>query len=274
MVELTKNMLKKMTKNQLGELINSMEMPVRGSPSQPDAPGDIDKKLKEDIENNRMVLMKKMVRLYIDVCGQDDDSQYDLANKMSSLLQRKIATYSNDIGLKTGSFHPLDKTPNYYEYKKLLDNLTEKKKNSENCEKLLEEMSEKYHKIPYEEQEMLRKEGISYPLECEEPKELPPTRFKVGQIIKSEPDIWEILEIKKKDTKMRIKVLEKGEDKRGSIGSYLNKGGQYTLYRHKWDVGYGSETWEIPPEKMKRSDSQVLLIWFSDDSEPCIDLDS
>ena len=219
-------------------------------------------------------LIKNRVRLYIDVCGRDTDDPYDLSNKMNDLLQRKIATYSNDVGLRMGSFHPLEKTSLYYKYKDLSQKVLKRKENSEDYDELLSEMKEMYYNIPQKERELLHKEGISYPSEYEKPKDIPPTRFKVGQIVESGPDVWEIKEIKRRDTKMRIKVLEKGPDIIGSIGSYLNKGRQYTLRRHEWDVGYGSETWEIPPEKMKRDTSQVLLIWFDDHEYPCIDLDS
>lgn len=216
---------------------------------------------------------KKMTRLYIDVYGKDTDNPYDLAIKMGDLLQRKIATYSNDVGLRMGNFHPLERTELFKEYIDLFNKIEEEIVKSEAGQKLLARMNEIYYKIPTQERDLLRIDKISHPMDYEKPKELPPTRFKVGQIVGTGSDVWEIKEIKKRDTKMRIKVLEKGPDAIGSIGSYLNKGRQYTLYRHEWDVGYGSETWEIPPEKMKRSASQVLLIWFDDDKEPCIDLD-
>jgi len=41
MAKLTKDIFKKLTKEQLKELGNSMAMPVRGGAPQPDAPGDL-----------------------------------------------------------------------------------------------------------------------------------------------------------------------------------------------------------------------------------------
>ena len=54
MVELTKDMFKKLTKEQLKELGESMVMPMRGGAPQPDAPGDV-AKIDIKIEENKII---------------------------------------------------------------------------------------------------------------------------------------------------------------------------------------------------------------------------
>jgi len=97
----------------------------------------------------------------------------------------------------------------------------------------------------------------------------PPTRFKIGQVINSGKDIWEVLYLDEEN--MIINVLSTGPDERGSVGSYLDVNKTYELFRHMYN-GY-SQIWEIPPEQMKRNCSQILLFWFDEDLKPYIEMD-
>lgn len=97
-----------------------------------------------------------------------------------------------------------------------------------------------------------------------------PTKFKVGQIIEDWTEKWEIVSID--GDKMVIKVLKTGPDERGSIGSYVEIGKTYELFRHTSPMT-PDEIWEIPGKQMKRIFSQVFLYWF-DNGGPGVDLDS
>jgi hypothetical protein len=205
-------------------------------------------------------MKKRTTRLYIDVYCPVIDNPYELARKMNELVESKLPTYYAD--LRMGSFKPAKRTNAFYEYEEMVKALLGKRERGEDEDALLEQMDDVWWKMPDEERKILdryykKKEVI-----------LPPTRFKYGQVIDSGPDTWQVIHIE--ENKMTIKVIKTGPDKHGHIGSYLDIGAFYDLFRHEDDL---QELWEVHPEMMKRDTSQVLLYWFKEDDAPVIDLD-
>lgn len=98
---------------------------------------------------------------------------------------------------------------------------------------------------------------------------IPDTGLIAGLLVKSGKNEWEILSValEVETASARIKVHSCDN----LFGRYLDVGAEYPLtrlVRHK----NGAEVWEIEPEHMKRSASQVLLC--VDEGEITIDLDS
>jgi hypothetical protein len=57
---------------------------------------------------------------------------------------------------------------------------------------------------------------------------------------------------------MHVKILEIKWDR---LGTYLDAGKIYPVFKHRgWD-NMGLQVWEISPKRMKRSTSQVILQW-------------
>lgn len=207
-------------------------------------------------------------KLYINVrqVGGTTSNPYELARKMNALLEsalnKNAPTHMGD--LRMGSFHPADRTKTYYKYKELEEKLLKMREDGcteEEEDALLDEMDVVWYSLPMEEYRLLDHHMKKIVV--------PPTRFKVGQIIDDWTEKWEIVSIDGDD--MVIRVLETGPNKQGSIGSYLDVGKEYKVFRHQNEH---DETWEVDPKGMKRDFSQVLLFWFDDDDNPVVDLDS
>ena len=208
-----------------------------------------------------------MTRLYIDVYSNKTYDPYELARKMNALVSSNLP---NNTDLRMGTFHPIDKTTLFYQYKAMTEELLKRRENDEDEDALLEEMDDVWWKLPIEERKILNQGCLGRPHKSYKPKDvvLPPTRFKINQIVKTGPDEWQIIHIE--ETKMIVQVLNTGVDVYGSVGSYLDTGKKYELFRHSQD---SFELWEICPEMMKRSTSQILLYWWPEDDDPMIDLD-
>lgn len=93
--------------------------------------------------------------------------------------------------------------------------------------------------------------------------------FKKGQIIKSGEEVWEVTEIFPEADELEITPLELS----GHMSSYIEFGQKYRLFKHgRWGFGDGEGLWEIPPEVMNRTSSQVLLYLWAD-TGPSIEID-
>lgn len=93
------------------------------------------------------------------------------------------------------------------------------------------------------------------------------TKLKVGQRIITRGNEWEILSFES-ETSLRLKVHAVEEK---YFSRYLDVGSEYLAVRILTNAL--EEVWEIPPEQMKRSASQILL-YIDGDSLPVIDIDS
>lgn len=106
------------------------------------------------------------------------------------------------------------------------------------------------------------------PKQIRDPKDKLSPNLYIGKILEDSILKCEVVDTHRNN--IHVKILDIYWER---MGSYLDVGKIYPVFKHSgWD-GRGLEVWEIAPKHMKRDASQIILQW-EEDIGWCWDIDS